>query len=71
MSTPKRPWQEPVVKSIDQCQPIFGACKAGSSENPNDPTLQCVSGTGATTSGSCSTGNGAKTSCSVGNGVQI
>mgnify|MGYP001051469670 CR=1 FL=1 len=67
----KRLWQEPVVKSIDQCQPIFGECKVGTSPSatPGGP-IQCNSGTGATTSGACTKGNGAKLTCSRGNGVQ-
>ncbi len=69
MSSTKRQWQEPVVKSIDQCQPIFGECKVGSSPTPGG-AFQCTTGTGATTGGDCTVGNGAKLSCSKGNGVQ-
>lgn len=68
MSEQKRPWQEPRIKSIDTCQPVFGECKVGSSPS-NDGTLQCTTGTGATTSGDCTRGNGAKFACSKGNGV--
>jgi len=68
MTDKKRSWQEPLVKSIDPCQPVFGECKQGSSPS-NDGTLQCTTGTGATTSGDCTVGNGAKVSCKKGNGV--
>ena len=69
MSAKKKTWQEPVVKSIDQCQPIFGECRHGNSPT-TDGTFQCASGTGATTTGTCTIGNGAKSSCTKGNGVQ-
>lgn len=69
MSEKKRQWQEPVVKSIDQCQPVFGECRVGSTPTPGGD-FQCNSGTGATTSGTCTKGNGAKASCAKGNGVQ-
>ena len=69
MQKKKLPWREPVVKSIDQCQPIFGACRIGNTEDPNDPSLQCSGGNGATVDGVCARGNGAKDSCARGNGV--
>lgn len=69
MSEKKQQWQEPKVISIDPCQPIFGECKHGNSP-VNDGVLQCVTGTGATTTGNCTVGNGAKASCSAGNGVK-
>jgi hypothetical protein len=67
----KRTWQDPVVKSIDQCQPVFGECKVGTSPSnvPGSP-IQCNAGTGATTEGDCTVGNGAKATCSRGNGVK-
>jgi hypothetical protein len=68
MSGKKRPWQEPVVKSIDPCQPVFGECRTGSTPTPGG-AFQCSTGTGATTTGDCTVGNGAKLSCSGGNGV--
>jgi hypothetical protein len=68
MTAKKKTWQEPVVKSIDQCQPIFGECQIGNSPT-NDGTLQCMAGNGATTSGACTLGNGAKSSCTSGQGV--
>lgn len=70
MKKDKRPWQEPVVKSIDQCQPIFGACRIGNTEDPNDPSLQCSGGNGATVDGVCARGNGAKTNCTTGSGFK-
>lgn len=70
MKKNKLPWREPIVKSIDQCQPVFGACKTGNTEDPNDPSLQCLAGNGATVDGSCTRGNGAKTSCTTGSGFK-
>lgn len=67
MFSSKRQWQEPVVKSIDQCQPIFGDCRTGSTPS-DDGTMQCNAGTGAAASGACTRGSGAKNACSVGNG---
>lgn len=69
MSSTRRRWQEPVVKSIDQCQPIFGECKVGSSPTSGG-AFQCSSGTGATVDGICRAGNGAKSACTKGNGVK-
>lgn len=69
MSAKKRPWQEPVVRSIDSCQPIFGECRQGSSPTTGG-AFQCSAGTGATTTGTCTVGNGAKSSCASGNGVK-
>lgn len=70
MKKNKLQWQEPIVKSIDQCQPIFGACQQGNTEDPNDPSLQCSQGNGATVDGNCSRGNGASAICTIGNGAQ-
>ena len=69
MSSSKRRWQEPVIKSIDQCQPIFGDCRTGSTPTPGG-AMQCNAGTGASESGACTKGNGAKASCLAGNGVK-
>lgn len=66
----KRPWKTPVVKSIDSCEPVFGDCQAGSSPVTGDGTKQCQAGSGASHSGACVTGTGAKTACSTGNGVK-
>jgi len=68
MSSTKRQWQEPVVKSIDQCQPIFGECRTGTTATDPGGPMQCNSGSGASSGGSCTRGNGAKTECTVGNG---
>lgn len=65
----KRLWQEPVVKSIDQCQPIFGACEAGSSPSTSGPII-CAAGTGGKAPLECFTGNGANTKCGSGNGAK-
>jgi hypothetical protein len=69
MSGNKRQWREPIVKSIDQCQPIFGECRTGSTPAPGGE-FQCNTGTGATTGGVCARGNGAQTTCTRGSGVK-
>jgi len=66
---PKRPWQEPVVRSIDQLTPAYGACKVGSTPVAGGPD-QCNAGSGASASGRCTTGSRAKTTCLTGNGVK-
>jgi hypothetical protein len=66
----KRSWQEPVVRSIDQLIPAYGACTVGPSPVAGGSD-QCVTGGGATVSGNCTTGNGAKQGCNVGNGVKV
>ena len=68
MSSKKRQWQEPLIKSIDQCRPVFGECRVGNSPTEGGD-FQCNTGTGATTGGNCTTGNGAKQSCNKGSGV--
>ena len=67
----KRPWQEPMVRSIDQLPSVYGGiCDNGSSVTPTSPnqcnagrspaqTADCVSGTGAT-GPRCSSGNGVR-----------
>ena len=70
MSKKKLQWQQPIIKSIDQCEPIFGACRVGSTEDPNEPSLQCNLGNGATVDGNCTRGNGASAICNIGNGAQ-
>lgn len=65
----KRVWKEPLVRSVDACQPVFGECKVGTTPTPGGPT-QCAAGSGASNQGSCTRGNGAKNYCAQGNGVQ-
>ena len=65
----KRPWNPPVVKSIDSCEPVFGECDIGTSP-ANDGTKQCQAGNGASSAGACVAGNGAKVACTSGNGVK-
>ncbi len=69
MTEKKRPWREPIIKSINRCQPIFGECRVGTSPAPGG-AIQCNTGTGATTTGDCTVGNGAKANCVSGNGVK-
>ncbi len=67
----KKKWQEPIIRSIDQCAPIFGACATGTTQTPNDPgPLQCSKGNGAGGGVECITGNGANNGyCCSGNGA--
>jgi len=68
----KKKWQEPVIRSIDQCDPIFGACGAGSTQLPDDGgPVQCEVGNGAGTGDVCVTGNGNTNYCNSGNGAAI
>lgn len=67
--TVKRQWQEPIVRTIDQLTPAYGACTTGTTPTPGGPD-QCNAGTGASNQGGCTTGNGAKTACLTGNGVK-
>jgi hypothetical protein len=66
----KRPWQEPLVRSIDQLTPAYGACTVGTTPVAGGPD-QCNAGTGASATGKCTTGKGAKSSCITGNGVKV
>lgn len=65
----KQSWKEPLVRSVDSCEPVFGECKTGTSPI-TDGIFQCSAGTGASASGTCTVGNGAKDACTVGNGVK-
>lgn len=65
----KRPWQEPEVRSIDQLTPAYGDCKTGTTPVPGGP-MQCSNGKGASASGACTSGQGAKVRCTTGRGVK-
>lgn len=63
----KKPWQEPLVSSIDHLGAVLGGlCEVGTTVTATSPD-QCNLGNGAST-GNCAKGAGAKITCGVGNG---
>jgi hypothetical protein len=64
----KRPWVEPVVRSIDELALVLGICDVGSSPSATGDK-NCQAGNGAS-KGICTNGTGAKTTCLTGTSVK-
>jgi hypothetical protein len=63
----KKPWKQPLIKSIDNLGLVLGGtCTNGQTVTPTSPD-QCATGKGAGT-GNCQAGKGAAMTCSAGKG---
>ena len=61
MTEKKRPWQEPVIRSLDDLSVAFGLCDTGGSQ-----ATTCATGNKFSNSQWCTSGSTAKAKCNTG-----